>query len=43
MVSVGEMVVMKSALGVPYDGFGNGRGGSINAGVNDSFNVGVDA
>ena len=43
MVSVGEMVVMKSALGVPYDGFGTGRGGLINAGGNDGFNVGVDA
>ena len=42
-MSVGEMVVIKSALGVPYDGFGNGRGGSINAGVNDSFNVSIDA
>ena len=33
MVSVGEMVVMKSALGIPYDGFGAGRGVPINAGV----------
>ena len=28
-MSVGEMVVIKSALGVPYDGFGTGRGGLI--------------
>ena len=42
-MSVGEMVVIKSALGVPYDGFGTGRGGLINAGGNDGFNVGVDA
>ena len=34
-MSVGEMVVMNSALGVPYDGFGTGRGGPINAGGND--------
>ena len=42
-MSVGEIVVMKSALGVRYDGFGTGRGEPINAGVNDGFNVGVDA
>ena len=42
-MSVGEMVVMKSALGVPYDGFGTGRGGPINARVNNGFSVGVDA
>ena len=43
MMSVGEMVVMKSAFGVRYDGFGTGRGGPINAGGNDGFNVGVYA
>ena len=45
-MSAGEMAVMKSAVGVLrsmmdlviYD-----RGGPINAGGNDGFNVGVDA